>query len=213
MLLSKQTKFARDRLISASEFDKIKTIEQQRHDIDSEILRLIAELFVQFGHDGKFGICLVHRHGSLREDGYAMVHSRLASGVDRCGMQKVTDAPFYPSSYVLDETHGARPFEYSSLPQVEPNGDFVIALTELLSINGLCSTLGLCRALPAEPPWIEHVSTDSPTTFAIQLPDEGASFGQSGVVTEWGFLREGANIRVKALRECVKPEGGGHRKE
>lgn len=196
--------------LSVSQFNRIKTIEEQRHDIDSGILQAIAELFIYHGQDRDFGICLAHRHGTLLE-GYVMVHSYPAEDVDKCEMQPLGTRTLFPCSFFLDETHRIVPFEYSSIPQVEPTSSFLADLVRFLVQYGLHDTLGLCCAKPLEQPWTEHVAEDGKSTVAIQSKEVNENFCQNGVVTQWGFLADGATVRVMPLRKCVEPEGGGHK--
>ena len=201
--------------LSAAKFNRIKTIDEQRCDVKPETLQLIAELFVRHRHDNEFGIYLVHRHGLLRE-GHGMVHSCPSEGVDICQVLPIT-GDLHPYAFLLDEDdHGEYrflPYEFSSTPHMDPSLEFVSALTKLLRKYELQGILGLCRAAPSEPPWTEYVAGDGESTISLQVNGSEDLFGQNGIITQWGFSSEGGTVSVKALRECVKPEGGGHKKK
>jgi hypothetical protein len=141
-----------------------------------------------------------------------MVHSYPAEDIDKCKKQLLGARTLLPCSFFLDETYRILPFEYSSIPQVEPMSSFLADLVRFLVKYGLPDTLGLCCAKPFERSWTEHIAEDGKSTVAIQSKDVSENFGQNGVVTQWGFLADAATVRVRPLRECVEPEGGGHRK-
>ena len=125
-------------------------------------------------------------------------------------MLPIADSLLYPCAFFLDEDYRILPYEYSSIPQVQPKSQFLTELVQFLVTHELHGTLGLCRAWPSELPWTEHVDGDG-ETVATRSKDSSQSFGQNGTITQWGFLPEGPEVRVKPLRECVTPEGGGHK--
>ena len=161
---------------------------------------------MRHGHDGDFGICLVHRHGQLH-DGHAIVHSCPAEGVDRCQMQPIAGSLLYPYAFLLDEDENGGHlfilFEYSSIPHAEPDSEFVTELMRLLETHGLRANFGLCHAPPSEPLRTEYVDPDSESTFATQSKDDNAPFSQNGVITQWGFLWEGAKVRVNLFLNAL----------
>ncbi len=203
--------FFNEFLLSAR-YNNIKTIEEQCYDVDRSTLRSLAKLFVDHNVDKDFGICLLHRHQSLPSD-RVMVHSRPHPGRDVCHIEPLGSRPHYPFAFYVDEKTQFVPYEFSSTPQEVPRTNFLAALLSFFLESGLEEKLALCCVAHSERPWVEFIAADGQGTIASQVSMKSEFVEADGVVTEWIFIRESDTIEIREHKKCVRPEGGGHKKE
>jgi hypothetical protein len=195
----------------APNYNRIKTMEEQCHEIQTPMLESLAKLFRDHQADHDFGICLLHRHQTIAP-GYVMVHTRERAGRDICAVEPVGSRPQYACAFYLDEDQ-IRAYEFSSTPQVIPGIDFTRAFSSFIDRNHLQDKLGFCCLVPSEMPWIELVHDDEQEMISVQVPTWNKFAATQGDVTEWGFLWNGHEIECREHKKCIRPEGGGHKKE
>jgi len=192
-------------------YNAVAHIDQQNKSASSSVLQSLAELFVRHGVHDRFGIFLLHRHRALTHNS-VMVHTRPDINTDICVMEELGCHKISPCMFLSQTPNEFLPFEYelSSRAEAEPlpNKPFLIELGNFLWDRRLQETFGLCKASPADDPWIERLLSDDGNTIATRARRSITSL--DGTITQWGFLREGQGIRIRELRACKESESGGH---
>lgn len=194
-------------------YNRIAHIDRQPLPASSSLLQNLAELFVRHGVHSHFGVFLLHRHRALAHNSI-MVHARPDVDTDICTMEELGRQDISPCTFLSQAPDKFLPFEYELSPtQAEaeplPRKPFLMELGSFLWDRRLQDVFGLCRASPADDPWIERLLSEDGDTIATRVSRTISSL--DGTITQWGFLREDeGGIRIKALKACKESESGGH---
>lgn len=194
-------------------YNEIAHIDQQSRTASPSAMQAMAELFVRHGVDSRFGVFLLHRHRALAHNSI-MVHARPDVDTDICTMEELGCHRLSPCTFLSQARDNFIPFEYeSSFRQAEaeplPSKPFLRELGNFLWDRHLQGVFGLCRASPADDPWIERLLSEDGDTIATRVSRSISSI--DGTITQWGFLREDeGGVRIKALKACKESESGGH---
>lgn len=204
-------------IISASEFNAIPLFDSQSHEVPVEALLAVGKLLLESGLEEDYCITLLHRHFDLQAE-HIMVHSS-GNGEDVCTPRRVRDldmATLVPCSIFLNRDLSFQPFEYAfGTERVPLTQQFLHQLRSLLVAKQLETILALATS-PS--PRIEDglaVETLLPDLLGMHTvlqagQDHDISSSES-VVTGWTFDKDGfGNIRIRAVKECVKNAVGVH---
>lgn len=197
----------------ALRYNDIAHIDQQAPVASPSVLQVLAELFVRHGVDSHFGLFLLHRHRTLAHNSI-MVHARPDVDTDICTMEELGRHQISPCTFLSQARDKFIPFEYDLSPtqadaEPLPSKPFLTELGNLLWDKRLQGVFGLCRASPADDPWIERLLSEDGDTIATRVPGDISSL--DGRITQWGFLRKDeGGVRIRALRACKESESGGH---
>lgn len=187
------------------------------HEVPVEALIAVGKLLLDSGLAADYGIALLHRHFDLRAE-HVMVHYS-ADGEDICTPRHIRDldkAALVPCSIFLNRSLNFQPFEYAVGAERAPlTQQFLSQLRSLL----IARQLGTMLALATCPhPTIEDglaVETLLPDLLgmhtALQVGEDHDTSGSRSVVTGWTFDENGSgNIRIHAVKKCVKNAAGVH---
>lgn len=195
-------------------YNTIRPLENQQHDVSPSTLSALGTIFVRHHMHINFGICLVHRHYDIAP-GCVMVHTKYDDGSDLCRPEAIGLRAIRPWAYFLVPQDEFLPFEYDSDTAQKhlalPDGVFLSELSSYLRAQGLEDVLGLMHISPSSSRWSEALSFDQRGTIARRISTD--EYMLEGIITEWAFDDFNGEVRIKSLKECRKPESGGHARD
>ena len=198
---------------SATTYNQIKVLDQQRTTIEPDLLESLHDLFVKHKSHEYFGISLLHRHHDMLQ-GHAMVQSQVGQGVVACRMQIAKSLILYPCAFYVTNENKFVAYEYTEEPTPVPATTFLSDLSSFLVSNDLRDRLALSSIQPKVQPVEERLLAQGLGTISTPLNGELDLSDIQGTITEWSFLPHPNGRRgIRAIKKCVESQAGGHKVE